>query len=114
MNEFKLWHKKIKEFLRPDKFLVFGKDGIANNPDCEICNYIGIKDINNNKIYADSSIIEFFHKSIKQIGIVKYSIDSAYYYFDIKNGSGHIPLYMVNFEKIKIIDNIQENKLGLI
>ena len=37
-----------------------------------IFNYIGKKDINNNKIYAKSSIIEWYHQKNKYTGFFKW------------------------------------------
>jgi len=89
--------------------------------------YIGKTDIEDNKIYADSSIFEFDYDSL--IGIVSYRKLKGFFYFELKTLSYRIklmhPLFfrgkdfndllyhnrsMSNF---KIIDTLQENKLGL-
>jgi len=86
--------------------------------------YIGKTDINGKKIYADSSIVEFDfrgfgeHKSSRYHGVVVWNSDRCRY--DIKTFS-HEDEFVFDLGKctdridnIKIIDTIQENKLGLI
>ena len=80
--------------------------------------YIGLKDINNNKIYADCSIVEFqwgngFGNVQTDWGVFKYDLDYLQYLIyeeneDINKSS------IKEVSNIKIIDTIQENKLGLI
>ena len=84
--------------------------------------YIGLKDINNKKIYADSSIIEFTYidlktkENVKLQGYFTWNDEDLRYEIDVLNHSLYICLnYRVNLVVvIKIIDTIQENKLGLI
>lgn len=77
---------------------------------------IGTKDINNKKIYADSSIVEC---------IVKQEKVNMYVFYDVCTLSFRfcpVEIYPmtvrdISFNKIvnpRIIDTIQENKLGLI
>ena len=90
---------------------------------------IGLKDINGKSIYADSSIVEFTNDNNKKQyqGYFKYDLyhQRMFFWFlccvrDNKSfgylGEGldrveYLPCAMTNF---KIIDTIQENKLGLI
>jgi len=119
MNEFIVWHKLIKEFVLPHKFLVFDDNGVADNDDCIICNYIGLKDTNNNKIYADSSIFELENFPYNYKAYFTYSeYYLGYCLVLLRDGVSieastfpYCPDTMSNF---KIIDTIQENKLGLI
>ena len=90
---------------------------------------IGLKDINGKSIYANSSIVEFTNDNNKKQyqGYFKYDLyhQRMFFWFlccvrDNKSfgylGEGldrveYLPCAMTNF---KIIDTIQENKLGLI
>ena len=92
-------------------------------------NDIGLKDINGKSIYANSSIVEFTNDNNKKQyqGYFKYDLyhQRMFFWFlccvrDNKSfgylGEGldrveYLPCAMTNF---KIIDTIQENKLGLI
>ncbi len=84
--------------------------------------YIGKKDINDKKIYSDCSIVEF--------EVIKGVIIKGFFYFDTDDLSYSIKVisddtgiitkkeqYNLSYQKdfiFKIIDTIQENKLGLI
>jgi hypothetical protein len=120
MNEFIVWDKLNKEFLTTG-FSINPLGGCYNTRDikmdCSLHNYIGKKDINNNKIYADCSIVEFL-----RLGVWK-----GFFYFDKSLLSYRIKTFQkengvasrfFNFNQeikhIKIIDTIQQNKLGLI
>ena len=82
-----------------------------------ICWDIGKTDINNKKIYADCSVVEFEYRDNTPIETFKK--DTGYFYFDkdllsfmIKTKRG---IYTVKgLENLMIIDTIQENKLGLV
>lgn len=110
------------------------EEGEFSNPtwekvDCDFFDYIGKTDINGKKIYPDCSIVEFeiiLRRSVLPI--------KGYFYFDKTSlkykikvledlgddgrtyGLGTIPYstYRTEIENLKIIDTIQENKLGLI
>jgi hypothetical protein len=79
--------------------------------------YIGLNDINNNKIYADSSIVEFTAS-----GSHGYTQLKGYFHFlkeDLKYiiktfTHGSFDFNKQLYKNFKIIDTIQENKLGLI
>lgn len=100
---------------------------------------IGLKDINGKNIYADSSIVEFQLKDdvifadftgakptiwneIKMIGYFVFDNEDLRYEIDIvdweknKTKSNFICLHynLATMSQFKIIDTIQENKLGLI
>jgi len=126
MKEFIVWHTLRKEFVQPYRNIVFDDSGITENDLCTIHNYIGLKDINNNKIYADSSIVELqidddfsndhftSTEPHKFIGVVRFDYLGArvedindkttVWFYEIEN----------NEIDIKIIDTVQQNKLGLI
>lgn len=84
-------------------------------------NDIGLKDINGKSIYADSSIVEFDYKYLsglveKCIGCFIYDKKQLLYTIKLvgtpsENCIDYLKSSMSNF---KIIDTIQENKLGLI
>ncbi len=92
--------------------------------------FIGKTDIEGNKIYADSSIVEFFepyHESNFK-GYFIWCSKTYRYKIYILQGTGRIQEgntteimkesrwcgLVEKFTKYKIIDTIQENKLGLI
>ena len=138
MNEFIVWDDIRKVFLDDDDDFSLQQDGCLirgyypegspayANDDFSYFNYIGKTDINDKKIYADSSILkmtisdedgEHNHK-----GYFTYNELLLCYEFKepFKDGemSGNriwrmekLQPYLVTF---KIIDTIQENKLGLI
>ena len=124
MNKFLLWHTLRKEFVQPYRNIVFDDNGIAESDLCTIHNYIGLDDINNNKIYEDSSIVEFkvnlrddeHYGSYILNGIFKYDKKLCCYIIECIRFD-RIFIYAISFKNIsniKIIDTLQENKLGLI
>ena len=76
--------------------------------------YIGLNDTNNNKIYADCSIVKLGN----DIGFIKYSpFLSANVFICLSSHKTEQPLMecsLFNINNMEIIDTIQENKLGLI
>lgn len=82
------------------------------------CKDIGLNDINDNKIYANCSIVEFNNSQLwnKHIGIFFYNKDKLCYQIKIIDGirKDEIIPYDRYCSDFKIIDTIQENKLGLI
>ena len=80
-------------------------------------NDIGLKDINGKSIYADSSIVEFKNIGSNYNGYFTFDIVKLCYkviVLDIKSVRKEFIFNSNNIENIKIIDTIQENKLGLI
>ncbi len=75
--------------------------------------YIGKKDINDEKIYADSSIVELEYMTDKYKGTISYNNDFCCYQIILMDTDDKVSIndFVSN---IKIIDTIQENKLGLI
>ena len=149
MNEFIVWDKELEFFGESNKYLInCNGDLFFDNNDKYLynqtdklvaCNYIGLKDINNNKIYADCSIVEFDfeYKSTqpkrlenglsqstvysqiqktKLKGWFEYNNEELRYEINILNDSDFICLWyqIGDMRNLKIIDTIQENKLGLI
>jgi len=126
MNEFIVWDNVAKVFLTKDDFIsdkitIGFLEGLIKSKEYEIYYDIRIKDINDKPIYAGCSIVEFelynqtyrgiftFDKSIlsyilKVIDTTDISIENEFE-FDYSS---------ISECKIKIIDTIQENKLGLI
>ena len=83
-------------------------------------NDIGLKDINGKSIYANSSIVEWCHPqgniyngyfkwNQKELCYEVITIDSNDNYNGIK-----LKFFYLQMNNLKIIDTIQENKLGLI
>ena len=133
MNDFIVWDKYRKVwidesypfFINSSGFLCIqrnDKQMVIEN-DCEIFKPIGLKDTEGNKIYADSSIIEFVHigrlsnHALKKVGIFKFiKKDLQYRVIDLECNKDGLEVESP-FHKLcafKIIDTIQENKLGLI
>ena len=128
-NEFIVWIKEDKKFY---DFELFENDqyylmGHSKNIDFKTAkentfNYIGKTDINDKKIYADSSIVEFqivINNGKLNKPLLK--IVSGYFYYSIywlgymiKTENGIYSIGAVANDRLKIIDTIQENKLGLI
>lgn len=137
MNEFIVWDKEKHIFVPQGEiiFSFYGDNKIVVTPNCieyigdtchdnynenrfNIFNHIGLKDINNKKIYANSSIcrVNYFSSS-------DWISDYCYFSFDDENL--RYTVHLINereivdyegshFDCIEIVDTIQENKLRLI
>ena len=131
MNEFIAWDNEDNKFIfwkdmvftkdKNDDFIIIMKEIdeiLSEGRNFKTFNYIGLKDIDNKKIYADSSIcrINYFSSS-------DWISDYCYFSFDDENL--RYTVHLINereivdyeasyFDCIEIIDTIQENKLGLI
>lgn len=117
MNEFLIWDMEIN---KPVVVATIEDYIDVNFKDrCKAFRDIGLKDINGKSIYADSSIIEFFDH--------KQDYFKGYFTFNIKKLAYEIIIFGLNEDfidiityckdditNLKIIDTIQENKLGLI
>jgi len=132
MNEFIVWDNFEKKFSEDNVRLTAGGGvtygecyygGIANleGQKFTICNYIGIKDTNNNKIYADSSIVEFLlaipnQPQVRLRGYFFMSEHTLGYEIQVFGMKMTLPMDLRTnvVTEINIIDTIQENKLGLI
>lgn len=117
MNEFLIWDMEIN---KPVVVATIEDYIDVNFKDrCKAFRDIGLKDINGKSIYADSSIVEFkfgtggeYHK---MTGYFSYNNQTLRYEIKDVNKREAIYLWSGYIEKeIKIIDSIQENKLGLI
>ena len=121
MSEFVVWDKSNMEFFTTPYYTINSKGNLVDHMGLKVnskeyFNYIGLKDINNKKIYADSSIVEFKYDGEMLRAFFWYSKIELLYilrcFVGIKNGyrelNPQIPM------KFKIIDTIQENKRGLI
>lgn len=116
-----------KEFTKDvTSFLSFNRNGTINCfngfGDTKYFQDIGLKDINGKSIYADCSIIEYMihgvHEFIKLWGVVTYDENNCCYVIKVKNQDNYTypvgNICSITKFNIKIIDTIQENKLGLI
>ena len=123
MKDFIVWDKIAKEFadnICLDAELL--KDGISYSLEVkeelfELFYPIGLKDINGKTIYADSSIVEFKNIGSNYTGYFTFDLVKLCYkiiVLDIKSVRKEFIFNSNNIENIKIIDTIQENKLGLI
>lgn len=132
MNEFIVWDSEYNKFIswedvaftkdKNDDFIIIMKEideTTSEGRNFQTFNYIGLKDINNKKIYADSSIIEF--REDKDLGYGYFTYDFIKLRYIIKVISSNeiynnleLPYESSIMKNIKIIDTIQENKLGLI
>jgi len=143
MNEFIVWDKENKKFVENLTGYYLDKDCLLWKEECSkyecdliiatdcICfPHIGKTDINNEKIYADCSIFEFAFKGFGEVfaeSYIGYFVWNDFRLrYDIKiinksdkDGDSYIFDYgkclpnIINNE-FKIIDTLQENKLGLI
>ena len=134
MNDFIVWDKHQNRFT--DRYVNIRPDGTlwkltrsvlvpCKDTRYEVFNYIGKKDINNKKIYADSSIVEFENNYLKSgiwsvcrlKGIFIFDSEKLKYKIELLDNDIYKCLFLQYDEKVydfKIIDTIQENKLGLI
>jgi len=136
MNEFIVWDKKSKNFIDHRKMttavsstnclclfnngVIFDVKIIASNreeegtEDCDVTvhKYIHKKDINDKKIYADCSIVEFGNYKFA----VMWNNEQLQYDLVCLDNKSIVPMKIneATCKLIKIIDTIQENKLGLI
>ena len=123
MNEFVVWDNNSKVFI---DFWELNDSLIGMLNKDELLPYIGKKDIEDNKIYADCSIFEFIletpsvesqsmcYKTLR--GSFTFNDEDLRYEIDIYDDPDYCvlwysPEYMSNF---RVIDTIQENILGLI
>lgn len=115
----KFYEVELIDFNIGDELIGFdlvGDDGYifhSNSGEGDICKFIGINDIDGKKIYADSSIFEFETEIGKRKGYFTFCEKTLrYHIFDLalKAFVGYSLLY----KNFKIIDTIQENKLGLV
>lgn len=119
MNEFIVWDKTLNCFHFDER--VKFEDGVLNpiGKDYTIHQYIGLKDINNKKIYANSSIcrVNYFGNHLDLMNVY------CYFYFNTEdlrytvrfiNERQIVDYESSSFDSIEIVDTIQENKLRLI
>lgn len=98
---------------------IIGVDGDIYKDRISKLFYVGLKDINNNKIYADCSIlrVNYFHSLgdwISGIGYFSFDEETLRYCFTLINEKEIVAYDPSYFDSLEIIDTIQENKLGLI
>ena len=129
MNEFIVFDKtevgkkprlvKFDAFSIKENWIYLELDGIevlhAHLDDVEICYFIRKTDIEGEKIYAESSIVEFDfgtitgnHKS-KVIGVFKYSTYSLRYNIHLYDKRERVFSYNSNLmQNLKVIGSLQE------
>lgn len=127
MDEYIIWSDELKQFGDNITLKELLKDvcetwDVYEVEEGKYFRNIGLKDINGKSIYADSSIVEFCYM------LPNTNTTTAYGYFSYNN---FYLCYMFHFfilgdniqrisreihlgKQFKIIDTIQENKLGLI
>lgn len=127
MNDFIVWDKRYKVFRKLLKIdfrlgLYFCIDTVVPFEKGELIKNIDLKDINEKSIYADSCIVEFDKCSqdghSEQLkGFIRESSPMIFQIVILDNDIWNV-LYWHEFrhsiKNLKIIDTIQENKLGLI
>lgn len=133
MNDFIVWYSDennqnmfseeftLEQLINQDHLDIVSDSPLLRNFKVDsINNSIGIKDINGKSIYADCSIVEFEFGTIsnkKLKGYFKYSNYTLGYHIVLVNDCNRGRAFRfdaVLMYDIKIIDTIQENKLGLI
>lgn len=130
MSGFIVWDKRYRVFRKLLKIdfelgLYFCIDTVVPFEKGELVKDIGLKDINGKSIYVDSSIVEFKmvinKKEVDTQGYFSYIKEELryefYQYFNQRRN--FIKAYLSPNDgriasEFKIIDTIQENKLGLI
>lgn len=116
--EFIIWDKEAKEFIYPCLYW-FEENLISDIEDLEhseyeLFMYICKTDINNKKIYADCSVVEFYeiNKAIgvhKKHGFFKYDKERLRYMVYLLEDDIFIPYDEQRVHKMKIIGTLQEN-----
>lgn len=134
MNDFIVWDVDNNKFLDNELFenqifrdtkgnvCWFSYKGINKVDNYKAFDYIEKNDIEGNKIYANSSIVGFEldwtsrNISREQKGYFSYNPDYACYdWVDLTNNRiVRLGVHFNHLKNIKIIDTIQQNKLGLI
>lgn len=127
MNDYIVWYSDennqnmfSKEFTLDELISQKHLDEISDSPLLRnfkidsINNGIGIKDINGKNIYADCSIVEMYRGLDSFTGYYIYNKNKAHYEFIIIDGCDNDSFGNIIGSSLKIIDTIQENKLGLI
>lgn len=140
MNEFIVWDEDEQQFLTTKEIfddtelgfdinkdgklslINFGVDEIFNpdGDDYNQCfrreiniktfNYIGKTDIEGNKIYADSSIVEFVYRNNNSRAVIKW--DDIQLTYDVEFRSGFRARYADVYQEmfgLKVIGTLQEN-----
>jgi len=126
MNEFIVWDKNFKKFIDykvcgilTDGGIAIFKEGhlscIDYEDHLEAFSCVGKKDINDKKIYADSSIVEFYltlsHNEIIKKGFVKFNKEDACYEILVEDAfDGYDKYNFIDYEirNLKVIGTIQQ------
>jgi len=123
MDEYITWSDELKQFDDNITLKELLKDvcetwDVYEVEEGKYFRNIGLKDINGKNIYADSSIVEFNNSQLwnKYNGIFFYNKERLCYQIRIIDGvrNSEIIPYDIYCSDFKIIDTIQENKLGLV
>jgi len=122
MNEFIGWNELDKKFIDMEdlcfvhcgSYNSFLLDALTQEDyHIKLFNYIGKTDIEGNKIYADSSIVEFMMSGDKKRAYITWDDIQLMYDFVITNEGEFRCSYVDIYQKIynlKIIGTLQENK----
>lgn len=131
MEKFIVWDREEKRFLfecEVERLTI--RDLRVSNQLKDIarfvfCESIGKQDINGQEIYADCSIVELIYSNETKYSYFKYESRSlSYEMYQLRKNPAIVGLksfgklfadeFALDPFKIKIIDTIQQNKLGLI
>jgi hypothetical protein len=123
VRDFIVWDERSHRFLEINEFairkegkLILLKDGRITDVVAtfggryKLFNYIGKTDTEGNKIYADSSIVEFGYNGKNNKAIVTWDDIQLSYDFEFSNGfrCSYVNLYQ-EISNLKIIGTLQEN-----
>ena len=118
-EERNIWTNFCTEHLFNDLYCAFITEKEDNYT---FYNYIGLKDIEDNKLYANSSIFtclftnSYDGAKTNLTGYLQHE-DFKWWFVLINKTNKQLPrleFELEDYSNIKIVDNIQENKLGLI
>jgi len=112
MNEVIVWDEDSECFIEDfamEEYMPL--NDIFKSNGYQFFNYIGKTDINDKKIYADCSIVEFTVADYKTKDIGYFTYDSDYTSYLVKNSRGVVLKYSKKFiRNLKIIGTLQEDK----
>lgn len=122
MNEYIIWSKFHKNFT--NDLIISGitiNEALEENEDYIFFRYIGLKDREGNKIYADSSIVNIeysdymYKNNITTVGYFTENKEKHCLEFVTENkGTINFIEHISGILFLRIVDTIQENRLGLI
>ena len=134
MNKFIVWYSSdvnenkfseeftLEQLIKQDHLDYISDSKMLKNYKVDSINSgVGLKDINGKSIYADSSIVEIainYKKSGNRVSTGYFKFNKEYLRYEVVFIDGYMKgkneFYNGFMHRFKIIDTIQENKLGLI